>query len=345
MRIAQIATAWESIPPQGYGGIERVIYYLVEELVQQGHDVTLFASGDSHTSARLVPICERAVRPAPDLHDAAPFHVSGCARAMAQADEFDLMHFHLDAVHLPFLQMTNVPHVTTWHAPIDCPEFRDLFHHFADEPLISISYSQREPAPERNWIANIYHGLPSDLYHLQPTPEGYLAFLGRICPEKGIDRAIRIANEVRMPLKVATKIDDDQQEYLEKEIMSRLDISHVEFVGEVSDAEKQDFLGNATALLFPIDWREPFGLVMIESMACGTPVIAMRQGSVEEIIEDGVTGFVCDNTDECILAFHKLNRISREECRQQFETRFTISRMAREYVNTYGALQESIEMY
>lgn len=339
MRIAQISPAWESVPPQGYGGIERVISYLTEELVRLGHDVTLFATAESKTAARLVPISEHAVRQAPDLHDATPLHVAACAMALKQADAFDVLHFHIDFVHFPLVESTTVPTVTTFHNRLDEPELRPMFEQFAKIPVVSISQSHRTPAPNLNWVANIYHGLPLDLYHLQDTPQDYLAFLGRICPEKGVDRAIKIANRVGMPLKIASKIDDNQRQYLEEEIRPLLDLSDVEFVGEVSDAEKQDFLGNAKALLFPIDWPEPFGLVMIEAMACGTPVIATRCGAVPEVMNDGVTGYVCDNVDECVNAIMKLDRLSREQCRLTFEERFSVTRMANDYVATFEALQ------
>jgi len=337
MRIAEIAPAWESVPPKGYGGTERVVAYLTEELVKQGHEVTLFATADSETSARLVPIGEQGVRSDAKLTDATPLHIAACARVLDMADEFDILHFHLDYVHFPLSRYSPVPMVTTFHNCLNPPDFQPLFRQFRDCPVVSISLSHREPAPDLNWVGNIYHGLPLDLYHLEKSPKDYLAFLGRICPEKGVDRAIRIANQTGLPLKIASKVDDKQRKYLEEEIRPLMSLSNVEFVGEIGDHQKQEFLGNARALLFPINWPEPFGLVMIEAMACGTPVIAFRNGSVDEVMEHGVSGFICDHIEEAVIGVERVPELSRARCRQYFEHRFSVTRMANDYVSLYQA--------
>lgn len=338
MRIAQISPVWESVPPQGYGGVERVVSYLTEELVRQGHDVTLFASGESDTSARLVPVSEHAVRSDANLKDPTPLHVAACGLALARAYEFDILHFHVDFVHFPMVESYPVPTVTTFHNRLDLPELVPLFHQFPNCPVVSISQSHRKPAPELNWVGNVYHGLPLDLYHLNESPEDYLAFLGRICPEKGVDRAIEIANQTGFPLKIASKIDDNQREYLETQIRPLMNLSNVEFVGEVSDEQKQGFLGNAVGLLFPINWPEPFGLVMIEAMACGTPVIAFRNGAVDEVMQDGVSGFVCESIEEGVAGVNRISELSRARCRQDFEDRFSVTRMASDYLEIYESL-------
>jgi len=341
MRIAQIAPAWESVPPQGYGGTERVVSYLTEELVRQGHDVTLFATADSQTSARLVSIAERGVRSDANLTDATPLHVAACARVFEMAEEFDILHFHLDYVHFPLVQYSPVPTLTTFHNRLDLPELVPVFRQFRKCPVVSISRSHRKPAAYMNWVGTVYHGLALDLYHLQESPQGYLAFLGRICPEKGVDRAIRIANELGLPLKIASKVDDQQRSYLENEIRPLMSLANVEFVGEIGDREKQDFLGNAAALLFPINWPEPFGLVMIEALACGTPVIAFRNGSVDEVMEHGVSGFICETIEEAVKGVRRIRELSRLRCRQYFEERFSVTRMANDYVALYQAQIES----
>lgn len=341
MRIAQIAPAWESVPPKGYGGTERVVAYLTEELVRQGHEVTLFATADSETSARLVPIGERGVRSDANLTDATPLHVAACDRVLEMADEFDVLHFHLDLVHFPLLKYCPIPAITTFHNRLDLPELVPFFRQFRDCPVVSISLSHRKPAPYLNWAGNIYHGLPLDLYHLEKSPEGYLAFLGRICPEKGVDRAIRIANQTGLPLKIASKVDDQQRNYLETEIRPLMSLSNVEFVGEINDHQKQEFLGNAKALLFPINWPEPFGLVMIEALACGTPVIAFRNGSVDEVMEPGVSGFVCETIEEAVIAVERIRELSRARCREYFEERFSVTRMAKDYLKLYQSQMAS----
>jgi glycosyltransferase involved in cell wall biosynthesis len=285
----------------------------------------------------LVPIAERGVRSDANLSDATPLHVAACEQVFAEAHAFDILHFHLDYVHFPIVRHCRVPSLTTLHNRLDLPEQGPLFRQFQDCPVVSISMSHRKPAHFMNWVGNVYHGLPLDLYHLEESPQGYLAFLGRICPEKGVDRAIKIANQVGLPLKIASKVDKQQQNYLEQEIQPLMSLSQVEFVGEISDQQKQEFLGNATALLFPINWPEPFGLVMIEAMACGTPVIAFRNGSVDEVMQPGVTGFVCETIDEAVLGVKRIQELSRARCRRYFEEHFSVTRMAHDYLAIYQA--------
>ncbi len=287
MRIAQVAPLYESVPPKYYGGTERIVSYLTEELVRQGHDVTLFASGDSVTAAQLVPACPSSLRLDRSCEDQLAHHVLMLEHVVQRAAEFDVLHFHVDYLHFPFSRRQPTPHVTTLHGRLDIPDLVPLYREFNGVPLVSISDAQREPLPWANWLATVYHGLPPDLYRFRGEPGGYLAFLGRISPEKRVDRAIEIAQRVRMPLRIAAKIDAVDQAYFEREIEPLLDDPLVEYVGEIGETEKDEFLGNAQALLFPIDWPEPFGLVMIEALACGTPVIAYRHGSVPEVLDDG----------------------------------------------------------
>jgi glycosyltransferase involved in cell wall biosynthesis len=336
MRIAQVAPLYESVPPKLYGGTERVVSYLTEELVRMGHDVTLYASGDSWTAARLRSICERALRlEGGKLLSPLAHHLNLIETVIQESDEYDLVHFHLD--YLPFSQVRrlDVPAVTTLHGRLDIPDLFPLFREFEDMRLISISDAQRAPMPWAGWLATVHHGLPEDLHQPNFEAGDYLAFLGRISPEKRVDRAIEIARQVRMPLRVAAKIDDADRTYFETEISDILADSEVEFVGEIGEAEKTDFLGNAAALLFPIDWPEPFGLVMIEAMACGTPVIAFRGGSVSEIVEDGVTGFIVDNVEEAVEAWKKIPSLDRRAVHQQFLRRFTARRMCQRYLDAY----------
>jgi glycosyltransferase involved in cell wall biosynthesis len=336
MKIAQIAPLYESVPPRLYGGTERVVSYLTEELVRQGHDVTLFASGDSSTTARLRAGCVRSLRLqggtllAPLAH-----HLGLIERVAQEAHHYDILHFHLD--YLPFSQIRRleVPAVTTLHGRLDIPDLFPLFREFDDMNLVSISDSQRAPMPWAGWLQTVHHGIPEDLYPASELPGKYLAFLGRISPEKRVDRAIAIAKRVGMPLRIAAKIDPVDQEYFDLHIRALLDDPQVEYLGEIGEAEKPDFLGNAKALLFPIDWPEPFGLVMIEAMACGTPVIAFRCGSVEEILEDGVTGYIVDSVEEAADAALRIPSISRKECRAVFEERFSARRMCEDYIRAY----------
>ncbi len=340
MRIAQVAPLVESVPPKHYGGTERIIAYLTEELVRFGHKVTLFASGDSVTSAELVPVCQRSFRRNKRATDYLSREVLLMDHVMERAGEFDLVHFHTGCLHYLVCRHLSVPHVMTLHGRLDTLELLWLYDRFREMPMISISNSQRVPWPCANWQATIYHGLPQDLFQFHPEPGSYLAFLGRASPEKRVDRAIEIANRVGMPLKIAAKVDPADRRYFKREIEPLLNDPHIEWLGEISDKDKDAFLGRAYALLFPIDWPEPFGLVMIEAMACGTPVIAYEAGSVSEVMEDGVTGFIVDNIEQAVEAVGRIPEISRASCREIFEKRFTASRMASDYVNAYLCLAD-----
>jgi len=339
MKIAQIAPLIESVPPRLYGGTERIVSYLTEELVAQGHDVTLFASGDSATSARLVRCCERALRLDPAVRDPIPYHMLLVDKVRRMAKDFDVLHFHIDQFHFPVFH-DHVPRaLTTLHGRQDLPDLKVLYEGFPEMPLVSVSDAQRRPIANANFVATIPHGVPHDLY--RPTllaRGGYLAFLGRISAEKRVDRAIAIARAVGLPLRIAAKVDRADEAYFEREIKPLLDQPGVSFVGEIGDAKKGKFLGEARALLFPIDWPEPFGLVMIEAMACGTPVLAFRHGSVPEVIEDGVTGFVVDTVGEAIGRIGALLALDRGRIRRQFERRFTARRMAQDYLSVYQTI-------
>jgi glycosyltransferase involved in cell wall biosynthesis len=336
MRIAQVAPLYESVPPKLYGGTERVVSYLTDELVRQGHDVTLFASADSVTKAKLRPVCDRALRlEGKKVIDPIAHHIRMIEMVAQEATKFDVVHFHIDYLHFPVTRRQKMNSVTTLHGRLDIPELGPLYQEFWDMNLVSISNAQRLPLIWANWIGTVHHGLPEDLYKPTTTPSSYLAFLGRISPEKRVDRAIEIATRLEMPIKIAAKVDAADNEYFEAKIRKLLDHPLVEYVGEIGEREKGQFLGNAAALLFPIDWPEPFGLVMIEAMACGTPVIAYRLGSVPEIIDEGTTGFMVNNIDEAVKAVGRLNSIDRTICRRVFEERFSVQRMARDYVELY----------
>ncbi|HEU0209657.1 MAG TPA: glycosyltransferase family 4 protein [Candidatus Udaeobacter sp.] len=340
MRIAQVSPLVESVPPKHYGGTERIIAYLTEELVRFGHKVTVFASGDSVTNAELIPVCRRSFRQNKRATDYLSREVLLMDHVMQRAGEFDLIHFHTGCLHYLVCRQLSVPHVTTLHGRLDTPELLRLYERFREMPMISISNSQRAPWPCANWQATIYHGLPQDLLRFHPEPGGYLAFLGRASPEKRVDRAIEIAKRVGMPLKIAAKVDRADRRYFKREIEPLLNDPRIEWIGEINDKNKETFLGNAYALLFPIDWPEPFGLVMIEAMACGTPVIAYEAGSVAEVMEDGVTGFIVHDIDEAVEAVGRVRDLSRKGCREVFDKRFTASRMASDYVNAYMRLAD-----
>jgi len=337
MKIAQIAPLFERVPPLLYGGTERIVSYLTEELVRRGHDVTLFASGDSLTSAKLIACAECALRLDSRVKDPLPYHMMMLDEVRKRARAFDVMHFHIDLLHLPLVRSLALPHLTTVHGRLDLPDLRPFYRTFADSPLVSISHDQRAPLPRVNWVGTVHHGLPLDL--LSPRfhrSGGYLAFLGRISQEKRPDLAIEIAVRSGMQLKIAAKVDKIDREYWETVVgpMVRAN-DNVEFLGEITDQEKAEFLGNASALLFPIDWPEPFGLSMIEAMACGTPVIAFRRGSVPEVVDDGLTGYIVDGVEDAIMAVSRLDALDRRQVRAHFERRFSASRMADEYLSIY----------
>lgn len=336
MRIAQVAPLYESVPPKLYGGTERIVSYLSEELVRQGHDVTLFASADSSTTAQLRPVCPRSLRlEGRRVIDPLAHHVRMIEMVAREARDFDIVHFHIDYLHFPVSRRERIPTVTTTHGRLDIPDSLPLFREFREMPLVSISNAQRGPMPWANWIDTVYHGLPEHLYTPREKPGRYLAFLGRICPEKRVDRAIAIAKRVGMPLKIAAKVDAADEEYFETKIRKLLDHSLVEFIGEISEREKSGFLSHAHALLFPIDWPEPFGLAMIEALACGTPVVAYSMGSVPEILDDGVTGYLVNRIDSAVRAVRRIDSIDRKTCRRVFEERFSARRMASDYLNVY----------
>ncbi|HWB08307.1 MAG TPA: glycosyltransferase family 4 protein [Pirellulales bacterium] len=340
MRIAQVAPLYESVPPKLYGGTERVVSYLTEELVRQGHEVTLFASGDSQTSAKLVPACPRALWRDETCRETMPHHVRLMELVFDNISRFDVVHFHCDYLHFPLLRRSGCPSVTTLHGRLHAADLASFFEEYSEVPLVSISDDQRRPVPAARWEATVYHGLPRTSHTFRPQPGDYLAFLGRVSPEKGLDRAIRIARRAGMKLKIAAKIYPDENGYFHQVIEPLLRESKdwVEFIGEVGGKEKDDFLGNAYALLFPIDWPEPFGLVMIEALACGTPVVAWRNGSVPEIIKDGVTGFVVECEEEAIEVLSGVSRLNRQRCRREFEERFDATRMTQDYLDVYRRL-------
>jgi glycosyltransferase involved in cell wall biosynthesis len=339
MRIAQVAPLYESVPPRLYGGTERVVSWLTEELVSLGHEVTLFASGDSVTNARLVPVCKRALRLDSDCIDPLPHHVLMLEQVFSRAREFDLIHFHTDYVHFPLSRREQTPSVSTLHGRLDLPDLVPIYENFREVPLVSISNRQRQPFPWVNWQGTVHHGLPRTAFAFVDGNSGYLAFLGRISPEKGVDQAIEIAKRSGRVLKIAAKVDRADREYFERVIKPLLDHPLVEFIGEIGSAEKNAFLGNAAALLFPINWPEPFGLVMIEALACGTPVIAYPFGSVPEIVADGTAGFIVPDIDSAVDALERVGEIDRRNCRKHFEQHFTAERMAQSYLDIYRRLR------
>ena len=338
MKIAQVAPLIESVPPRLYGGTERIVSYLTEELARLGHDVTLFASGDSITSAELAPCCTRALRLDPTVRDIIPHFMLMIDKVRERAEEFDVLHFHIDLFHFPLFRTLADRTLTTLHGRQDLGDLKPFYHRFGEMPLVSISNDQRKPLPHANFVATIHHGIPAGL-HLPSFEQGsYLAFLGRISPEKRPDRAIRIARATGIPLKIAAKVDKVDEDYFRNDILPLIDGPGVEFIGEINEREKTKFLGEAAALLFPVDWPEPFGLVMIEAMACGTPVLAFRCGSIPEVIDDGVTGKMVDSEEEAIAALPEILSYDRRAVWQRFEERFTTTRMANNYVSIYRQL-------
>ena len=335
MKIAQVAPLTESVPPRHYGGIERVVSYLTEELVRMGHEVTLFASGDSITQARLEAMCPCALRFDVNSIDYQIPHLIMLEKVFAQAEDFDIIHFHTGYAHFSLCRRLGVPHITTHHSRLNFSEVLMLFREFIELPFVSISNDQRAPAPWANWLATVYNGIPDDLFTFHDKPGDYLAFLGRISPEKRVDRAINIAKRAGMKIKIAAKVDKVDQVYFDTKIKPELKDPHVEYIGEISDEQKNDFLGNAYALMFPIDWPEPFGLVMIEAMACGTPIIAYRRGSVPEVIKHGVTGFIVDDIESSVAAVEQVASLDRQQCRREFDTRFTARHMTEKYLKIY----------
>jgi glycosyltransferase involved in cell wall biosynthesis len=340
VRIAQVAPLIESVPPAAYGGTERVVSNRTEELVRQGHDVTLFASGDSVTNARLVASTPRALRLNETVVDPLAHMVVQLEQVAAGADRFDVIHWHLDYFHFPMSRRLGVPQLTTLHGRLDIPDLRPVYDEFRDMPLVSISDDQRTPLPQGRWIGTVHHGLRPDEFEPSFEAGEYLAFLGRISPEKRADRAIEVARLVGMPLRIGAKVDAVDEAYFEENIEPLLGHDHVEWVGEVAGTDKANLLRGAAALIFPIDWAEPFGLVMIEAMACGTPVIAYGTGSVPEVIDDGVTGFIVDSIEESVAAIERLGELDRRRVRARFEERFTVERMTRDYVELYRGLLE-----
>ncbi|HLJ21088.1 MAG TPA: glycosyltransferase family 4 protein [Stellaceae bacterium] len=341
MRIAQVAPLTEAVPPKLYGGTERVVSWITEELVEMGHDVTLFASGDSITSAKLEAFWPKALRLDGSVRDPNALHLLMLEHIRNQAKDFDFLHFHLDYYPFSLFLRQPTPFLTTWHGRLDLPEHQPLFQTFPTAPLVSISDAQRKPVPQGNWVRTVYHGLPERLFTPQPVNPGYLAFLGRIAPEKAVDRAIRIAVRCGLPLKIAAKIDAVDRDYFTTEIKPLLDQPGIEYIGEIGDREKATFLSGAIALLLPIDWPEPFGLVMIESMACGTPVIGFHAGSVPEVVEDGLTGYIVKDETGAVAAVGRIGELSRERVRRRFEERFTARRMVQEYLDVYRSLMAS----
>ena len=338
MRMAQVAPLNESVPPLLYGGTERVVSYLTEELVRQGHEVTLFASGDSRTSAKLVAACPRALWRDPQCRETLPHHARLMEMVFRDRDRFDVLHFHCDFLHFPILRRCLCANVTTLHGLVHPPDLEPLLREFDEMPLVSISDSQRRPLPWANWQATVHHGLPPDLFSFHDRPEGYLAFLGRISPDKGVEKAI--AGQSGKTLKIAAKIYPEDEGYFQQVIAALLEQAgpQVEFIGEVGGARKESFLGQALAVLFPIEWPEPFGLVMIEAMACGTPVIAFHRGSVPEVITEGVTGFVVEDVAGAVAAVARVAALDRRACRRAFEDRFVAASMVRGYLEVYDHL-------
>jgi glycosyltransferase involved in cell wall biosynthesis len=339
MKIAQIAPLVESIPPRGYGGTERVVAYLADALVERGHDVTLYTSADASTKAKVVAVRDEALRldPSPLKSDLAA-HLAMLGRVRAHAAQFDVLHFHIDLVHFPFFEHIAYKTVTTLHGRLDVKDLPAVYRCWPQYPLVSISDAQRKPLAFANWIATVHHGIPAEVFRCSPTSDDYVVFVGRISPEKRPDRAIAIARRAGVPLKIAAKVDPADASYFHKTIEPLLDGPGVEFIGELDESRKNELVAGARALLFPIDWPEPFGLVMIESMACGTPVLAWDCGSVPEVVDDGVTGFIVSSEDQAVDALRRIGQLDRMAVRATFERRFSTRRMAEDYLGVYSAL-------
>jgi glycosyltransferase involved in cell wall biosynthesis len=335
MRIAQVAPLYESVPPRLYGGTERIVHYLTEELVALGHEVTLYAAGDSQTSAELVSVCPRALRLDESCIDPYAHHVTMLELLSRQHHQYDVIHFHIDYLHFMMCRLLGLRQLTTLHGRLDLPDLQPLFDAFKDMPVVSISDAQRRPLPQANWSGTVLHGLPTQLLKFSRQPSDYFAFLGRVSPEKRLDRAIEIAKALNVPLRIAAKVDKKDQEYFETEIEPQLSHPLIEYIGEITEAEKSEFIGGARALLFPIDWPEPFGLVMIEAMACGTPVVAFEHGSVPEVLDDGVTGYIVNDMPSAIEAARQATLLDRGRVRETFERDFTARRMALDYLELY----------
>ncbi len=337
MRIAQVAPLYERVPPPLYGGTERVVSYLTEELVRLGHDVTLFASGDSETSARLVAACPRALWRDADVRETLPHHVRLMEMVFRDVSRFDVVHFHCDYVHFPLVRRHGCPSVTTLHGLVHPHDLAALFDEYRDVPLVSISNDQRRPIPSANWAGTVHHGLPRDSFTFRGGRGAYLVYLGRMSPEKRVDRAIEIARRSRIPLRIAAKVYPEEKAYFDDTLAPLIQAAGplVTFVGEIGDRARDDLLGHAAAFLFPIEWPEPFGLVMIEALACGTPVIAWRRGSVPEVVEDGVTGYIVDSVEEAVESVGRIDHLDRADCRRAFEERFDARRMATDYLDVY----------
>lgn len=337
MRIAQIAPLYESVPPKLYGGTERVVSYLTEALIKLGHEVTLFASADSITQAKLIPICPKSLR-LNDTQDALAVHFLEMEKIYQRADQFDIIHNHNDYLAYPLIRRCKIPTLTTLHGRLNIPELIGLYEEYSDIPVVSISYAQREPLPFANWVGNVYHGIPADLYSFVEKPEDYMAFVGRVSSEKKVEAGIEIAKKAHKTFKIAAKVGDKDQQHFEEFIKPHLNDPLIQFIGEVNEKEKNILLGNASAFLFPIDWPEPFGLVLIEALACGTPVIARKRGAIPEVIQDQVTGFIFETDEEAVAELNNILKISRAECRRIFEEKFTDVAMANEYLKIYQQL-------
>ncbi len=338
MKIAQVSPLYESVPPKLYGGVERFVHNITEELISRGHEVTLFASGDSVTNAKLVPVCNNALRLDADFVDPIVHHITLMEMVEKEAHNFDIIHSHIDYLYFPIMKRSENTYLTTLHGRLDMPEMVPLFREYRDIPLVSISNSQRKPFPYLNWMGTVYHGLPLDLYHFNRKGGDYLVFIGNVSPEKRIDRAIEIAIKAGIKIRIAAKIDKVHNDYFELKIRKLLEHPLVDFIGEVGEKEKEELLGNALGFVYPIDWPEPFGIGMIEAMACGTPVLAYNCGSVPEVIDEEITGFGVNSISEAVAAVSKLSGIDRKKCRDVFEKKFSIQRMADDYLSIYESM-------